>query len=96
MGCESGLVLSGVRHPGYSISLGSASIRGNAAFVGGTVQLAHPGNLITVTNGQWGGVFSNVSDSDGAPRLVAGTFAAESGTPGIHAVFAGAFAAGKR
>ena len=108
VGCAGGIFLTGTSHTGgvatpfsdvatpFKIYLRAAPIATNGSFIGGDVLLDHPGNLITVTNGLWGGVFSNVPDESGDPRLLAGAFAAESGTPGVHATFAGAFAAGKQ
>ena len=76
------------------VTLGSAPIETNGSFRVGQVSLTSPGVDVTSSSGSWGGQFSNISDAQGDPRLVAGTFGGEAGTSGgSEVVFVGAYVA---
>ena len=72
--------------------LGSISLDSNGTFRGEDVRLEHAAISITRTTGAWGGQFSNIPDSAGAPRLLAGTFGAEAiSAGGSEGSFLGSF-----
>ena len=58
---------------GYTLHLDSIGLNSDGTFEGGQMRLEHPDISITSTQGAWGGQFSNIADSAGDPRLVAGT-----------------------
>ena len=75
----------------YVLQLGMAPFGSGGTFTGTDVELTHPG-LAFDTDGSWGGKFSTEDDSDGNPRLVAGTLGGNAtSSGGTSAVFVGAF-----
>ena len=77
---------------GYELHLGSIRLNSDGTFEGGQMRLEHRDILITSTQGAWGGQFSNITDTGGAPRLVAGTFGAEATSAGgSKGAFLGSF-----
>ena len=106
VGCRDGVALFGVlrdaetgeesdvllEDSGYRLHLEDASLDSDGTFRDDDVRLEHSAASITGTTGAWGGQFSNIADSAGAPRLVGGTFGAEAtGADGSEAVFLGSF-----
>ncbi len=106
VGCRDGVELFGVLHDadtgeesdillensGYRLHLDPTSLDSNGTFLGQQMRLEHPAISITRTTGAWGGQFSNIPDSAGDPRLLAGTFGAEAtGADESEAVFLGSF-----
>ena len=106
VGCNFPLVLAGVfedaatgeisevylEDSGYQMFLGTATFGSDAVFSGQQLTLYHPNIAIDGTDGAWGGRFSNIPNTDGDPRLVAGTFGAEATTAGgSEGAFLGAF-----
>ena len=76
----------------YGITLSPVPISPNGRFWGPGVTLTHPQANITSSTGTWAGRFSNVNDSAGNPRSVAGTNAAYATTAGgSEVIFTGAF-----
>ena len=76
----------------YGVTLSPVSINQNGTFWGEGVIVTHPQVTITSSTGSWAGRFSNVDDSAGNPRAVAGTNAAYMATAGgSEAIFTGAF-----
>lgn len=76
----------------YEIILGAVPISQAGTFEGQGVTLTHPELQSTSTGGEWAGRFSNMNDSAGNPRAVAGThrgYIATSG--GSESVFSGVF-----
>ena len=65
------------------IHLDSAEISGSGQFTGMTIRVSHPHPDVTFnrTEGSWAGQFSSKTDN-GVPRLVAGTFGAQSESTG--------------
>ena len=81
---------------GYRLDLHSTSLNSDGTFEPGQMRLRHPVISITGTEGTWGGRFSNIADSDGDPRLVAGTFGAEAASAGgSEGTFVGSFVGAK-
>ena len=77
---------------GYRLHLDSTVLDPNGTFLGQRMRLEHPVISIASTEGAWGGRFSNIADSAGDPRLVAGTFGAEAtSTGGSEGAFLGSF-----
>ncbi len=77
---------------GYRLRLDSTVLDPNGTFLGEDMRLEHPDISIASTEGAWGGRFSNVADSAGDPRLVAGTFGAEATSAGgSEGAFLGSF-----
>ena len=75
----------------YALTMNPVSISPNGQFGGRGLSLTHPDAFFT-TSGSWGGRFSNVQDSRGNPRAVAGTHAGYGvSTGGSEAIFTGAF-----
>ena len=75
----------------YVLTMNSVSIGSNGQFSGTGLTLTHPDVSFT-TSGSWGGRFSNVQDTQGNPRAVAGTHAGYSITlGGSESLFTGAF-----
>ena len=106
MGCRDGVALFGVLHDadtgeesdvlledsGYRLHFDPTSLDSNGTFRGQQMRLENPAISIASTTGAWGGQFSNIPDSAGDPRLVAGTFGAEvTGADESEAVFLGSF-----
>ena len=106
IGCTDPIVLAGVfedaatgevspfhvEDSGYWVMLGTTTFGSDASFSGQQLTLNHPDIAITGTRGAWGGRFSNIPDSAGDPRLIAGTFGAEATTAGgSEGAFLGAF-----
>ena len=76
----------------YELSLQPAAINANGTFGGSNMSMTHPDLTITSTTGSWAGRFSNMNDTAGNPRAVAGTNAVYFKTAGgTEAVFTGAF-----
>ena len=74
------------------LHLGPAPISQDGSFRNRAVSLTTPDFDITRSSGAWGGQFSNISDSSGDPRLVAGTFGGESeSSGGTEITFVGAY-----
>lgn len=75
----------------YHLNLGTAQIDSNGTFTGNDATLTHP--LLSINStGSWGGRFSNIDDSAGNPRMVAGTLGGSGTTSGSSvASFVGAF-----
>lgn len=72
--------------------LGTASINSGGTFRNSNVRVTIAGATASSTSGSWGGQFSNLPDSSGDPRLVAGTNGATwRGTDGTEVSFVGAF-----
>ena len=106
VGCRDGLALFGELYDadtgestdvlfedsGYQLHLDPTSLNSNGTFLGQQMRLEHPAISITRTTGAWGGQFSNIPDSAGAPRLLAGTFGAEAiSAGGSEGSFLGSF-----
>ena len=78
----------------YELALGEARISSDGTFKANKVSLTNTDPLISITSssGSWGGKFSTSDDSDGNPRMVAGTHAGRARTSGgTEASFVGAF-----
>ena len=76
----------------YVLHLDALGINDDGAFRGEGVTLTHPHIDIIRSDGAWGGQFSNIDDSMGNPRLVAGTAGGTGETAGgSEAAFVGAF-----
>lgn len=106
VGCRDGVALFGVLYDpetgeetdvfsqdsGYSLHLDATSFGANGTFGGEEMRLRHAVIDIISTTGAWGGQFSNIADSAGDPRLVAGTFGAEAvSAGGSQGAFLGSF-----
>ena len=77
---------------GYQVHLDPTSLDSNGTFLGQQIRLEHRIISITSTTGAWGGQFSNIPDSAGAPRLMADTFGAEAiSAGGSEGSFLGSF-----
>lgn len=77
---------------GYWMHLKSAELRADGTFVDAGISLHNRVVSIDSAEGAWGGRFSNIPDSDGDPRLVAGTFGAEAiSDGGSEGAFIGSF-----
>lgn len=76
----------------YEIILGAVPISQAGTFWGQNVALTHPQLQITSSDGDWAGRFSNIDDTAGNPRSVAGTHRAYvTYAGGSESVFTGAF-----
>ena len=74
------------------VDLGSTNLGSDGTFSGQQMRLKHPDISIASTEGAWGGRFSNIADSAGDPRLVAGTFGAKATSAGgSEGAFRGSF-----
>ena len=93
IGCGRGVYLDGDSAPsGYRARLGTTNFAANGVFRGRSVTLEHSTIPITSTSGAWGGMFSNQPNSEGEPRLVAGTVGGKATLgDGSEAVFVGAY-----
>ena len=76
----------------FALHLGATDIGTNGGFRDSTVTVSYD-NLPTTSSGAWGGKFSNISDDEGNPRLVAGTVGAHSAGSAGETSFIGAFVA---
>ena len=77
---------------GYWMQLGATNLRANGTFDRERISLHNRVVSIASAEGAWGGRFSNIPDSDGDPRLVAGTFGAEAiSDGGSEGAFIGSF-----
>ena len=105
IGCQTSVYLTGVYQDAatgevgdfanvatpYRVHLGAASIGSNGTFRNRDVHLSYDGAPLS-GSGAWGGQFSNVPDSNGDPRLVAGTAGGEFTMPdGGEGAFVGAY-----
>ena len=61
----------------YELHFGATDIYSNGAFVNDDVTVTHPERSVTESSGCWDGRLSNRPDTDGNPRLVAGSAAVE-------------------
>ena len=61
--------------PGVRVVLDPANFESNGQFRAQNVRIEIDGVNIVQSGGSWGGMFSNIPDSSGQPRLVAGTAA---------------------
>ena len=106
VGCRDGVALFGVLHDadtgeesdilledsGYRLHLDPTSLDSNGTFRGQQLRLEHATTSVASTTGAWGGQFSNIADSAGDPRLLAGTFGAEAiSAGGSESTFLGSF-----
>ena len=79
------------------LRMSAAPIRVDGTFRNRSITLERDDATVTSTSGSWGGRFSNMQDSAGDPRLVAGTAGAEwTESTGAEGVFAGAWFALKQ
>lgn len=69
----SGTVTDDTGATNYRAALGSVPINSDGSFSGKTVRITNPDWSIVSSEGAWGGMFSNIDDSNGNPRLVGGT-----------------------
>ena len=91
VGCNGGAYVDGYASD-YLIRLGATPFESNGEFRGTSVALESPSANIASTSGAWGGKFSNVANTAGDPRLVAGTLGGEATTAGgSEVVFVGAY-----
>ena len=93
IGCGRGVYLNDDSSPsGYRVRLGSTNIEANGVYRGTSVTLEHSIIPIASSSGTWGGMFSNQPNSEGEPRLTAGTVGGKATTnDGSEAAFVGAF-----
>ena len=56
----------------YELHFGKTEIRPNGTFEDMNVEVRHPAREVAGSDGYWGGIFSNIPDADGNPRLVFG------------------------
>ena len=56
----------------YEVHFAKTPIRPDGTFEHTDITVTHPSRTVTQTNGLWGGIFSNIPDVDGNPRLVMG------------------------
>lgn len=96
VGCRDGFALFGtlqdpdtgeeteveIANSGYTLHLDPTNFDSDGTFLGQQMRLEHPDISIASTEGAWGGRFSNMADSAGDPRLLAGTFGAEATSAG--------------
>ena len=78
----------------YEVHFRSTGINPNGTFENTDIAVTHPTREVTGTDGFWGGIFSNVPDEDGNPRMVLGqtgvTFDEADGSQGeFDALFLG-------
>ena len=91
VGCNGGVSLDGVPSD-YLVRLGATPFESNGVYRGTSVTVEHPDLEFVSNSGAWGGMFSNVPDANGDPRLVAGTLGGQAATAdGSRAVFVGAY-----
>ena len=91
VGCNGGVSVNGVPSE-YLVRLGATPFESNGVYRGTSVTVEHPDIEFVSNSGAWGGMFSNVPDSSGDPRLVAGTLGGQASTAdGSRAVFVGAY-----
>ena len=77
--------------------LGPTPFNASGEFRGRNVSIESSYTFVSSSRGAWGGKFSNTPDTEGEPRLVAGTFGGEGNTlGGSELVFIGAFFAPKQ
>ncbi|MCY4479169.1 MAG: hypothetical protein OXB97_04690 [Rhodospirillales bacterium] len=106
VGCRDGVAVFGTLHDpdtgeatdvffedsGYRLHLDSANLAANGTFLGQQMRLEHSEYSFTSIGGAWGGQLSNIADSAGDPRLVAGTFGTEATSAGgSEGAFLGSF-----
>lgn len=106
VGCRDGVMVFGTLHDpdtseasdvffedsGFRLHLDSADLVANGTFRDQRMRLEHAEYSFASTGGAWGGQFSNIADSAGNPRLVAGTFGAEATSAGgSEGAFIGSF-----
>lgn len=106
VGCRDGVALFGSVHDadtgestdvmfedsGYQLHLDPTNWNSHGTFLGQQMRLEHSVISITSTAGAWGGQFSNIPDSAGDPRLLAGTFGAgATSAGGSEGAFLGSF-----
>ena len=92
VGCNGGIYLTGSGASQYTVRLGATPFESNGVFRGTSVTVEHPDLEFVSNSGAWGGMFSNVPDADGDPRLVAGTLGGQAATAdSSKAVFVGAY-----
>ncbi len=78
----------------YELHLGAAAIGPEGNFEAADIAVRHPERTQVRTEGFWGGLFSNIPNVNGEPRLVAGfSSAVFSESDGGEAVIVGAFVA---
>ncbi len=78
----------------YELHLGAAAIGPEGNFEAADIAVRHPERTQVRTKGFWGGLFSNIPNVSGEPRLVAGfSSAVFSESDGGEAVIVGAFVA---
>ena len=76
---------------GYRVRLGATDIEANGVYRGASVTIEHPTIPIASSSGTWGGMFSNQLNSEGEPRLTAGTVGGQGSlSDGSKAAFVGA------
>ena len=91
VGCNGGIYADG-ESTDFRLRLGATPFESNGTFRGASVALESASTNITSTSGAWGGMFSSIPDSDGNPRLVAGTVGGEATTSGgSEVVLVGAY-----
>ena len=112
VGCITPIVTSGIYTDGetgatyaftnetayYQVHLGTARFGSNGQFSSTSVTIipTFPNAPAVQSSGSWGGTFSNIPDSTGQPRLVAGTLGGSARLPdGSEGAFVGAWFAGK-
>ena len=77
---------------GYWMQLKATNLRADGTFDDTDMSLHNRVISIDSTEGAWGGQFSNIPDSDGDPRLAAGTFGAQAtSVGGSKGAFIGSF-----
>ena len=104
VGCGAGVAVTGIHETseGEVVAftdvvvpvwlLGEATLGSDGNFRSTDVTLMRSDATVTQTNGSWGGQFSSIADSEGDPRLVAGTAGAEwTESDGAEGVFVGAW-----
>ncbi len=105
IGCVGAVTVSGVasapdgRAAGFEgvetyarVRMAPAAIGSDGTFRNRDVSVELLGRTVTSSSGSWGGKFSNIEDSAGDPRLVAGTNGAEwNESDGSQGVLTGAF-----
>ncbi len=93
IGCGRGVYVNDESSPtGYRVRLGETSFDADGVYRGESVTVEHSIIPITSSSGKWGGMFSNQTNSEGAPRLTAGTVGGKATTnDGSEGVFVGAF-----
>ena len=78
----------------YELHFGSTAIKPDGTFEHTDVTVSHPERSITQSEGHWGGSFSNLPDTTGKPRLLAGFSGADfEESDGSTGTFFGTFVA---